>query len=169
MLESEASAIATELEGIQLGRPVLLVAKICILGLFAWAIAWRKLPRDDGRRGLHYGLIAVGMLVLNQRSWDHHAAVLLLAALPLWYALAYGRFGRRRRVGCLAGIIAAGALAWGMSGSLIPARLADEIDAYGPTFFHFVIVLVLCVVLLRTLAKADRLGASPYAQRRQRL
>ena len=45
----------------------------------------------------------------------------------------------------------------------------DLIEAYGPTFLHFVIVFVLCVVVARSLGQADRLGAEPYAQQRHPL
>lgn len=151
------------------GRLILLAAKVAIAAVLAWAIGWRKLPRDDGRRGLHYGLVVAAMLILNQRTWDHHAAILLLGYSPLWYALAYGRFGRRRRIGCLAGMIAAGVLVWGASGSLFPEKAYDLIQAYGPMFLHFVIIFILCVVLLGPLGQADRLGAEPYASRRQSL
>lgn len=149
------------------GRAILLAAKVAIVAVLAWAIGWGKLPRSDGRRALHYGLVASAMLILNQRTWDHHAAILVLAYLPLWYALSYGRLGRR--VGCLAGMIAAGAIVWGMSGSLYPGDLGDLVEAYGPTLAHFVILFVLCVLALGRLGKADRFGASPYARRRQPL
>jgi len=56
-----------------------------------------------------------------------------------------------------------------MSGSLYPEKVADRLEAYGPTFLHFVIVFVLCAALLRTLGKAGREPPGPYALQRQRL
>ena len=66
-------------------------------------------------------------------------------------------------------MIAAGVLVWGVSGSLFPAEVYHVIESYGPMFLHFVIIFILCVVLLGPLGQADRLGAEPYASRRQSL
>jgi len=148
------------------GRFVLLGIKILLLAVMAWAIGWRKLPRDDGRRGLHYGLVAAAILILNQRTWDHHATILLVAYLPLWYAIAYGRLDRARRVGSVITMAAAGLLVWGTSGSIFPERMGDVVEAYGPTFGHFLIVFVLCIVLLRALRAPPGQHAQPYARHR---
>lgn len=153
----------------EIGRYVLLAVKLAIVGAMAWSIGWRKLPRNDGRRGLHYALVVTAILILNQRTWDHHAVILLVAYMPLWYAVAYGRFGRGRRIVSLAGMVLAGLLVWGMSGSLYPGWLADVIEAYGPTFAHFVVLLVVCLVMLGALRKAEKEGREPYAPHRQRL
>ena len=159
------------------GRWILLGAKAAIVAVMAWAVGWRKLPRDDARRGLQWGLVLAGMLILNQRSWDHHAVILLIAHLAIWHALAYGRFARRRRIATLVWTFVAGALVWLMSKSLfIPFfgrrrgdEIADLVEAYGPTFVHFVLIFVLCVVLLRTLRAERPDGADIYAAQRQKL
>ncbi|OPX23748.1 MAG: hypothetical protein B1H04_03380 [Planctomycetales bacterium 4484_123] len=159
------------------GRYVLMGLKLLILAVAAWAVGWAKLPRDDARRGLHYGLVAAAMLILNQRTWDHHAVVLLISYLAIWYVLAYGRFGRRRRVACLVVMLAAGALNWLMGKSLFTLlagrargrELADIVEAYGPAFVHFVLIFILCVVLLRALRATDRAGRTLFSSRRQPL
>jgi hypothetical protein len=146
------------------------------VGIAAWAIGWRKLPRDDGRRMLHWGLITLGMMLLNQRTWDHHAPVLLLAAAGIWYALAYGRMKPRTRQIALAIMLLAGPLLWlgGTSTFDLAAKLAGESDetgelwadyakAYGPTFWYFVLLTAVSVILLRALKGKD----SPYSPQRQ--
>jgi len=159
------------------GRYVLMGLKLSILAVAAWAVGWAKLPRDDARRGLHYGLVAAAMLILNQRTWDHHAVVLLVAYLAIWYVLAYGRFDRRVRVACLVMMLVAGGLNWLMGKSLFTLlagrargrELADIVEAYGPAFVHFVLIFVLCVVLLRALRATDRAGRTLFSSRRQPL
>ncbi len=157
------------------GRYVLLGLKLVLVAVMAWAIGWRKLPRDDGRRALHYGLVCAAILLLNQRTWDHHAAILLPAYVAMWYALAYGRLGRRTRAAALWGTLLAGAITWLKSGSLLALlggeqhgkALADLVEAYGPMCLHFLVVFVVCVVLLRGLRRAqpyrEGLVASPGA------
>jgi len=146
------------------GRWILTILKAAIVAVMAWAIGWKKLARDDARRGLHYGLIVAGMLILNQRTWDHHAVILLIAYVSIWYVLAYGRFGRGVRILCLVLTAAAGVINWLMGKSLFVAmfgkdrgkEVADIVEAWGPTFLHFVLIFAVCVILLRALAAADR-------------
>ncbi len=156
------------------GRWVLTVLKAAIVAVMAWAIGWKKLPRDDGRRGLHYGLVATGMLILNQRTWDHHAVILLIAYVGIWYALAYGRMSSSARITCLALTGLAGVVNWLMGKSLFVAffgsergkEVANIVEAYGPTFLHFVLIFAVCVVLLRALAATDRRGEALFSLKR---
>ena len=156
------------------GRAILVALKAALVAVMAWAIGWRRLARDDGRRGLHYGLIVSAMMIANQRTWDHHAAVLLIAYAALWYALAYGLMPRGRRIGALAALGVAGAIVFVTGKSLFVAlggggergkQFAAVVEAWGPTFVHFVIIWVLCVVCLRALRSDGRV----YAPDRQTL
>jgi len=161
-------------------RWVVRALQTAVVALMAWAIGWRKLPRDDGRRGLHYAIVLLGMMILNQRTWDHHAAVLLPAYVAVWYAIAFGRLPGpgRVRAWALGLALAAGALVWAKAGELfrLAARLAGEpkgagelwgnrFMAYGPMLLHFLLMLAACVLL----ARAMRKQADPYADRRQKL
>jgi len=150
-------------------------AVIVLLG--AWAIGWRRLGRDDGRRALHYGLVAVGMMLLNQRTWDHHATVMLVLAVPAWYSIAYGRVGAAR-AWALGLTLAAGACLWLSSngvfeaaawlagrGSKVGSAWADVGLAYGPVFYYFLLMFAAGVILVVSL----RSGDAPYSQQRQRL
>lgn len=155
-------------------RTLLTGLKMAVLALMAWGIGWKRLPRDDGRRALHYGLVLCAMLILNQRTWDHHGAILLPAYAAAWYALAYGRVGRRwRRLGLVL-MLASALPLFGMSGSLFTAlaggragrELADVIEAYGPTLLHFVLLFAVCLILLRQLRRA---GPDAYESFRQQV
>ena len=155
------------------GRAVLTALRAAMVAVMAWAIGWRRLPRDDGRRALHFGLIVTAMLILNQRTWDHHATVLLPALVAGWYALAYGRFSRRVRIGCLVGALVAGVGSWLMGKSLFTAiwgddgeEIANVVEAWGPTFACFAIIFVVLIVLLIALRKTDRAGGELYAENR---
>lgn len=88
------------------------VFQVAVVGLAAWAIGWRKLSRDDGRRSLHYGVIVIAMLMLNQRTWDHHAGILLIAHVAVWYAIAFGNFARAKRAVAITLVLLAGPLVW---------------------------------------------------------
>ena len=157
---------------------IIRACQVVVVGLMAWAIGWRKLPRDDGRRLLHYGLVALGMLLLNQRTWDHHAAVLLIASVGVWRAIAHGRAPSRRRAWALGMMLAAGLLVWltGTDLFVLLARAAglgkeagghwaDVFDAYGPTFLYFVLLLAAAAAL----AAGLKGSGDPFAEERQKL
>jgi len=137
------------------------------------------MPRRDGRRCLHYGLVALGMLLLNQRTWDHHSGIALLASVSIWQGISHGRLrGGSRRAWALGLTLLAGAAVWltGTDVFVLAARLAgrdhatgqlwaDYVKAWGPTFAHYVLLLIAAVLLCRRLRDADE----PYALQRQKL
>ena len=166
------------------------LGQVAIVGLMAWGIGWRKLPRDDGRRLLHYGMIALGMMLLNQRTWTHHAAVFLIAMVAIWQAIAFGLMRRSVRAPALWAMFGVAAITWitasdafhlyaklvGGAGSIGEFPLAgktmgvgelwsDYADAYGPQFWVFLLLLLISVAMARALRK----GPSPYAAQRQKL
>ena len=153
-------------------------AQVAVVALLGWAIGWRKLPRDDGRRMLHYGLVVIAMLLLNQRMWDHHATVLLIADVAIWEAVAFGRFSRRVRAGALGLMLATGVVLFSTKSGVVEAvgklfgkssdhaeTLSDVVKAYGPMFYHLVLLLAAGVLLAVVLRKSD----PPYAGERQKL
>lgn len=148
---------------------------LVVLGLMAWGIGWRVPDRDDGRRGLQYGLVVLGMMLLNQRTWDHHAAVLMVAQVPLWYALAFGHMSGRRRRWAFGLAVGSWVLLWApRSGTMdliarMTGRSRDQgeewgnyAEAYGRVFYHF--VLLLAAVLMTSLALRGR--SDPYGRTR---
>jgi len=154
------------------------LSQLAVVALAAWAIGWRRLPRDDGRRALHYGLVVIAMLLCNQRTWDHHAGLLLIATAAIWQAIAFGRFTRKVRPAALLLTVAGGLMLLVSKSGVLEAigrlfgRTGDEAEAfadvgkaYGPLFCHFLLLLAACVVL----AVAIRKSEPPYAERRQKL
>jgi len=127
-----------------------------------WAIGLRRVPRDDGRRGLHFGLIVAMIMLLNQRTWDHHAAPLVIGYFAIAYAAWAASATRTWRRGIGYALLVACVLA--LAAGDDPMKLlfgeagSDRAAAYGTTFWHFLIVWVLCVIATRKLR--DRLD--PY-------
>jgi len=159
-------------------RWLLRAGQLAVVLLGAWAIGLRKLPRRDGRRALHYGIVLLRMMLLNQRTWHHHAVVLLPAGVAVWQAVAYARISLRARAWALGLTVAAGVVnLLGREdlfrviakltghGKDAAERWTDVAKAYGPTFYLFVLLLAAAAVL----AAATRRGETPYADRRQTL
>ena len=153
-------------------------AQLAVLALAGWAIGWRKLPRNDGRRLLHYGLVVTAMLLLNQRTWGHHAVVMLIATVAIWEGIAFGRIPRAVRFCTLVLALLSGVILWtSRSGSVEfiarifgsskdhAATLSDVIKAYGPMFYHLLMLLGVSALLSVALRKSD----PPYADERQKL
>ena len=166
------------------------IGQMLIVGFIAWAIGVRRLARTDGRRTLHYGLITLGMMLLNQRTWHHHATVILVATVAIWRAIAFGYMRRPVRACCLWVMIGVSTITWLTASDVFKlyAKLtgdaetfgkftlgrksfrfgelwADLSDAYGPQFWCFLMLLIVAGVLSRSLRKGD----TPYALRRQKL
>ncbi len=152
----------------QAGR-VIRVAQLAIVALGLWGIGWRSLARDDGRRGLHYGLIVAGMMLLNQRTWDHHATVMLVAGAGVWYALAAGNVGPRARAWAFWLMIVAGVTNWlnrgdFFKGAAVGLGYSKDVgehwgnlyDAYGPVCVHFLLVFAATLILSVALRKSPK-------------
>jgi len=150
--------------------------QLAIAATIAWAIGLKKLARDDGRRGVHYGMILTGMMLLNQRTWDHHAAVMLPAFFAGWYAIGFARFSSLGRKILLATMVASGLMLWLSAGELLQVyagmlgftdkdRGADIILAYGPRFYFFITTLAVLIFI----AVSTRKSLAPYAEERQTL
>ena len=159
-------------------KAVFRIGQVLIVALAAWAIGWRKLPRSDARRGLHYAIVLLGILLLNQRTWDHHAAILVPAYVAIWYAIAFGRTGPRARKWGLYLAVLAGPLVWLGGTELFKGaawivgesretgdRWADIAEAYGPAFYHFLLMFIVAAILCLALKRP----ADPYADERQKL
>lgn len=159
-------------------KMIVRVGQVLILALMAWSIGWRKLPRDDGRRALHYGLVVTAMLLMNQRTWDHHAGILLLATVAIWQGLAYGRMSNARRWTAFLLLLAAGLCIWLSRSEAVKlfAKIAggskddgehwkNMVEAYGAVFLHFVLLFAAGVVVALGLKKSP----TPYAETVQKL
>jgi hypothetical protein len=155
-------------------RMIVRAAQFLIVGVAAWAIGWRRLPRDDGRRALHYGLVLLGMMLLNQRTWDHHAAVMLIAPVAVWHAIALGKMPRKAKAWVARLTVAAGCCVLLKGNELfqVAARLSGKsravgehwgnvFEAFGPTFYHFVFLFAAAVILAVALRRREEPFAGP--------
>jgi len=159
-------------------KNIIRLAQAALMCIGAYAIGWRRLPRTDGRRALGYGVVIMLMLLLNQRTWDHHAAPMLIAMAAGWFAIAYGNIGPAVRKCTFGMMLAAGLVIWLTSGDLLCAygRLcglskpaaednANMIAAYGTDFWAFLLVFFSLAVLAVRLSKAD----PAYSQKKMSL
>jgi hypothetical protein len=159
-------------------KAVFRLCQVSLLALGAWAIGWRRLPRDDARRALHYGVVTALMLLLNQRTWEHHMPVLLVAWVAVWFAVAFGRLGKGVRPAALAVTLLAGAVYWLSRSDLLKTAAralgqsraqaestADVVSAYGPAFLYVLLAFAACVAL----SVALRRRGEPYAEVRQKV
>lgn len=149
-------------------KRIIQAAQALLVLLAGWAIGWRRRPRNDARRGLHYAIVLTLMMLLNQRTWAHHAAVLLPATVAVWYAIAFGHVGRRVRRVALAAMLLAGLILWGTAGELVEiwghlggldddqAELfTDRVLAYGPDFVVFLLVYLSAVLVSLALRRRE--------------
>ena len=127
---------------------------------------------------LHYGLVVTALLLLNQRTWGHHATLLLIADVGIWQGVGFGRMTRSARAWALGFMISGAVVIFSTTSGAIKGMgellgqtpeqadiLSDVVTAYGPMFFHFVFLLgtgVLLSVILRG-------SQPPYAVERQKL
>lgn len=143
-------------------KRLLQVLQAIVVIVSFWAIGMRRPLRDDGRRALHYGLIVTMIMLLNQRTWDHHAAPMIITYFALAYAAWCAHATRTWRRGIGYGLLAVSALAL-LSGD-DPMKLlfgeagSDRAAAYGTTFWHFLGMWILSVVATRKLRDAT----APY-------
>jgi hypothetical protein len=118
------------------------------------------------------------MLLLNQRSWDHHATALVLTAAAIWQAIGFGNVSRRARIGSLVLVMAAGPMLWLTRGDMLKGigRLighdkhaaedfANRVEAFGPVFVYFLLLLAASAVLALALRRRD----PAYLAERQRV
>ena len=145
-------------------RTLLRVLQVAMLGATLWAIGWSRLARDDGRRALHYGMLAALMLLLNQRAWDHHATYLVIAHVALAYAAARSALPRKTRLWI--GWSQFATVVWMLlvSGDLIEKIFGEDgahrVLACGTAFWHFLAVWALCLIVTVKLRRVSE-GSTP--------
>jgi hypothetical protein len=148
--------------GMDGAKRLLQVLQLILLAITAWAIGWRKLPRDDGRRALHWGLVSALMLLLSQRSWDHHAVHLMIAHAAIAYTVFYGRLSKQ--AGTVVGWLFILGFLWvyATSGDIMKGLFGKEgqlkANAWGTTFWHFLLMWGLGLWLALRLKRQ----AAPY-------
>lgn len=149
------------------GRPAAWVVVKALTAAFALAVVvlcrWPVHRAADARSGWRFaaecGLICMGMLLFSERTWKHHAVVLLLPLAALTFALATGELPRR--------VHAFGVFALALSflltagPGLLPGRGNDLAMVYGTHTVAFALLtaaISLCLACgLRRPCGSDRL------------
>ncbi len=99
---------------VDLGRPT--VGVLSKLWHAGWLVGLVVLCRPDRRdrhgwlAALEYAFVVLGMLLLSERTWKHHAVTLIIPAAALIAAVAAGNLSPRGRLTVLIVIAAAGLL-----------------------------------------------------------
>ncbi|MFO0822682.1 MAG: glycosyltransferase family 87 protein [Gemmataceae bacterium] len=141
-----------------IGRPAAwVVVKLFTLAFAVAIMVLCRSPRSE-REGWRFtaecGLIVLAMLLLSERTWKHHAVVLLLPAAVLTLAAAFELKDRSRRF--VVGSLVAAAALMTLPGLFGP-RASDLAMVYGTHTFAFgLFTLALCVVLAQPRDRLER-------------
>ncbi|MDY3559696.1 DUF2029 domain-containing protein [Gemmata sp. JC673] len=151
-----------------IGRPAAWVVVKALTGLFALAVVvlcrapvrGPADPRQGWRVAAECGLICVGMLLFSERTWKHHAVVLLLPLAALAWAAAVGSVPRRVRAFVIGSLVTSFVLMAGPG--LLGGRGADLALVYGTHTAAFVLLTAaLCAILGCREGRAHDLRGSP--------
>jgi len=115
-----------------------------------YPVLWPRLAAE-------WSLILVGMLLLSERTWKHHAVTL---ALPWAVVLSNAWLTNRAWVRWICIVASAVSLVgmWSTSTGLLDDRTAKLGQVYGGYTIAFLAITVALVVCLRSMATIDRVG-----------
>lgn len=141
---------------VDIGRPAAWVVVKAFTAVYALAVVLLcRTPREQ-RQGWRFaaecGLIALGMLLLSERTWKHHAVVLLIPAAALAYAATQEAVRGVRRF--VVGALVLSGLLMTLPG-LFGTRVGDVALVYGT---HTLAFLILAVATAAVLACGLRQG-----------
>jgi len=129
-------------------RPALSVPIVFALG---WLCRSRSRSRRDQRLLLEFSLVLIAMLLLSERTWDHHATTLPIVFLANWYVLTCKPFSDRFRAWFVAGLVAQLVLLVGSTAGFLPERITNTLFDNGVFCWGLLLCLVQTGVLLRAL------------------
>ncbi len=139
---------------VDIGRPAAWVVVKLLTAAFALAVVClcraRVRKPTDARQGWRVaaecGLICLGMLLFSERTWKHHATILLLPLAALAYAVAMVELSRRVRLFVVGVLVVSFVLMAGPG--LLAGRAADLAMVYGTHTVAFALQAVaVCVIL----------------------
>jgi hypothetical protein len=136
--------------------------------LIVWACRTPAEPRHGWRLGAEFGLVLLGMLLFSERTWKHHAVVLVLPLAVVCHHLAACRPSARLRaflVGCLTAVVLllfSTGLGAGHEGpgdhAPVTLPFAKAAQVYGAYTLAFAVLVAALAVLLR---RGDVLAPDP--------
>jgi len=132
-----------------MGRPAAwVVVKLATLAFALGVVLVCRTPRDE-RSGWRFaaecGLIVLGMLLLSERTWKHHAVILLIPATALAWCAMFELPRRLRQV--ITGVLITSALLMMLPG-LFGSRAGDLALVYGTHTLAFALLTGATVAVL---------------------
>ncbi len=119
---------------------------LAVVLLCRWPVRGIADPRHGWRFAAECGLICLGMLLLSERTWKHHAVVLVLPLAALTSALATAELPRRVWNFVCGALVACCVLM--ATPGFLAGRAADLALVYGAFTFAFVLLAVAVGLLL---------------------
>jgi alpha-1,2-mannosyltransferase len=119
---------------------------LAVVLLCRWPVRGAADSRQGWRFAAECGLICLGMLLFSERTWKHHAVVLLLPLAALTYAVAVVELPRRVRNFLFGVLVASFVLTAGPG--VLGARANDLAMVYGTHTLAFVLQTVAVGLLL---------------------
>jgi alpha-1,2-mannosyltransferase len=148
------------LKGLLLGFAVLVV----------WSCRTPTADRRDWRLAAEYGVVLLGMLLLSERTWKHHAVTLVVPFAALCYAWGTARVGQGGRFGVGAALAVSAVLMAATVSGIVPdptadtaGKTVDMAQVYGAYTAAFLVLFAALVVLLRTTRRRTVVGVEQDA------
>jgi len=133
-------------------KPALAAPIVLMLG---WFCRSRFASRRDPRLLLEVGMVLIAMLLLSERTWDHHATTLPIVFLGVWYALTCVDLTDRFRGWFVAGLIVQLACLAGNSAGFLPDEVTYRFLYSGVFCWGLVLCFVQIAVLIRALKAGE--------------
>jgi len=113
-------------------------------------------PRTQSRLALEYSLVAVGMLLFSERTWKHHAVMLVIPFAALGYQVARDGLSRWERISLGSTLAAVAVLMAVTSTALLPDAWAKLAQVYGAYTAAFALLAGACITCLARRPHHDR-------------
>jgi len=139
-------------------KPILAAPIVLLLG---WLCRPRSESRHVPRLLLEVGMVLIAMLLLSERTWDHHATTLPIVFLGVWYVLTCVDFSDRFRVWFVAGLVLQLVCLVGSTAGFLPEEVTHRFFYSGVFCWGLLLCLVQTAVLLWAL---NRREARPLGQ-----
>jgi alpha-1,2-mannosyltransferase len=117
-----------------------------VVVLCRWPTHRAAVPRAGPLLVAEFSLILVGMLLFSERTWKHHAVILIVPFILMGWVLSESAPARISRKGLFAVMLCVGALMW--VPSVLSQQSQDLAMVYGSSTAAFVLLLFACAYVL---------------------
>jgi hypothetical protein len=129
---------------IDVGRAAGWITKGMLLLFSLLVVGTCRTPLRDRTRaswGAEFAIICLGMLLFSERTWKHHAVVLMVPFVVLCYQFAAAELNRSRRWLIVAALVSSALLMFSTSTAAWPDAWAKLAQVYGAYTLTFLILL----------------------------